>query len=174
MLRDFNIIATCSRGTENKMCSELRYLLNELGAPSPLVGKTGISGLIVAKTLLDPFKAINKFRVLFRERPYEFRYTQRIIPIEKTVPTDLEEIIFSAKELSSRIEEDESFRITVEKRFTSIHSSDVIEGIAAEIQKKVDLENPDKILLIEIIGELTGIALIKPNEILSVRKEKML
>jgi tRNA(Ser,Leu) C12 N-acetylase TAN1 len=36
------------------------------------------------------------------------------------------------------------------------------------------LENPDKILLIEVIGGLTGMSLIKPSDVLAVVKEKML
>jgi tRNA(Ser,Leu) C12 N-acetylase TAN1 len=36
------------------------------------------------------------------------------------------------------------------------------------------LENPDKILLIEVIGGLTGMSLIEPSGVLAVVKEKML
>jgi tRNA acetyltransferase TAN1 len=61
----------------------------------------------------------------------------------------------------------------VEKRFTSLHTRDFIEAAAA-IDRKVDLENPGKILLIEVVGGLTGMSLIKPNGVLAVVKEKML
>jgi tRNA(Ser,Leu) C12 N-acetylase TAN1 len=36
------------------------------------------------------------------------------------------------------------------------------------------LETPDKILLIEVLGGLTGMSLIKPTDVLAVIKEKML
>ncbi|MDX1814236.1 MAG: THUMP domain-containing protein [Candidatus Bathyarchaeia archaeon] len=55
-----------------------------------------------------------------------------------------------------------------------MHSRDFIEAVATGINRNVDLKNPDKILLIEVIGGITGISLIKPSEILAVTKEKML
>jgi len=174
MLRDFNLLATTSRGNERDACSELSYLLGEIEDSAPNVEKTGISGLIAAKTALNPFGVIEKLRNILHERPYEFRYTLRIIPIEKIVHTDLGEIQRVTTELSSKIEENETFRVTLEKRFTAMPSRNIIEEVAANIEKKVDLSRPDKILLIEIVGGLTGISVIKPDDILSVMKEKVM
>jgi tRNA acetyltransferase TAN1 len=175
LLKDFNLLATTSRGNERQMCSELSYLLKEeLGDPAPVVGKTGIRGLVAAKTAFDPCEVIEKFRAILQERPYEFRYALRIIPVERVVRTDLDEVKRAAMELAAKIEEKETFRVTVEKRFTSLHSRDLIEAVAMGIDRKVDLENPDKILLIEIVGGLTGMSLIKPSDVLAVLKEKML
>ena len=174
MLRDFNLLATTSRGNERDACSELWYLLGEIGDSAPNVEKTGVSGLIAAKTAFDPVWAIEKLRKILNDRPYEFRYTLRIIPIEKIVRTDLDEIQHAATELSSKIDENETFRITVEKRFTTISSRSIIEETAAKIERKVDLRKPDKILLIEVVGGLAGISILKPDEILSIMKEKVL
>ena len=174
MLRDFNLLATTSRGNEGDACSELWYLLGQIGDSAPTVDKTGVTGLIVAKTAFNPFEAIENFRKILRERPYEFRYTLRILPIEKVVRTDLGEIQRVATELSSKIGENETFRVTVEKRFTETPTRDIIEAAAAKIERKVDLNKPDKILLIEVIGGLTGISVIKPDDILYVMKEKVL
>ena len=174
MLRNFNLLATTWRGNEENACSELRYLLGEIGDSAPTVDKTGVAGLIAAKTAFNPFEVIEKFRKILHEHSYEFRYTLRIIPVEKVVRTDLGEIQQAATELSSKIGEDETFRVTVEKRFTETPTQDIIEATAANIERKVDLNNPDKILLIEVVGRLTGLSVIKPNEMLAVMKEKML
>jgi len=172
MLRDFNLLVTTTRGNEDNACSEIWYLLKEIGDEKAEVDKTGVSGLIAAKTSIDPFEVIAKFREILRERPYEFRYSLRIIPIERVVKTRLEEIAKVAEELAPRIGKNETFRITVEKRFTEISTKDVIEAAASKIERKVNLEKPDKILLIEIVGGLAGISLIKPEDIISVSKEK--
>ncbi|MCK4424974.1 THUMP domain-containing protein [Candidatus Bathyarchaeota archaeon] len=174
MLRDFNLLATTSRGNESNACSELWYLLGQIGDSASIVDKTGVAGLIAAKTAFNPFEVIEKFRKILRERPYEFRYTLRIIPIEKVVRTDLGEIQSVATELGSKIEENESFRVTVEKRFTENSARDIVEAAAANIERKVNLNKPDKILLVEVVGELTGISVIRPENILSVVKEKLL
>jgi tRNA acetyltransferase TAN1 len=157
------------------MCSELFYLLkDELGDPAPVADRTGIRGLVAAKSSFNPCEIIEKFRALLQERPYEFRYALRIIPIEKVVPTDIDKIKSTATELAANIRENETFRVTVEKRFTKIHTRELIEAAATNIERKVNLENPDKILLIEVVGGLTGISLIQSEDILAVIKEKML
>ncbi len=175
MINDFNLLATTSRGNERPMCNELLYLLKEeLGDAQAEASKTKIRGLIVAKTTLDPCAVIEKFRAILKERPYEFRFALRILPIERVVPTDLEEIKRVTQELAARIGEEETFRVTVEKRFTTLHSKDIIEAAASDIKRKADLENPDRILLIEVLGSLTGMSLLRPSDILAVLKEKML
>ena len=163
------------RGNERAMANELYFLLKEqLGDANAQTSKTKIRGLIVAKTSLDPYVAIEQLRAVLKERPYEFRYALRILPIEKVVSTDLDEIKRAVQELSNKIVAQETFRVTVEKRFTTIHSKDLIEAAAGEIKLKVDLENPHHILLIEVLGALTGVSLMKPTDEISVLKEKML
>jgi tRNA acetyltransferase TAN1 len=175
MISDFNLLATTARGNERAMCNELYYLLrDELGDPQPQTSKTKIRGVVVAKTTLNPCEVIEKFRGILKERPYEFRYALRILPIERVVPTDLEEIKRATAELATRIGEEQTFRVTVEKRFTALHTKDLIEAAAGEIKSAVNLENPDLILLVEVLGALTGLSLLKPSEILAVIKEKML
>ena len=175
MINGFNLLATTSRGNERPMTREIVYLLKEeLGDAEAQASKTKIRGLIVAKTVLDPCIVIEKFRAILKERPYEFRYALRILPIQKVVPTDLEEIKRATGELAEQISENESFRVTVEKRFTTLHTKELIEAVAGDIQRKANLENPDKILLIEVLGALTGLSLLKPSDILGVIKEKML
>jgi len=172
MLRDFNLLVTTARGNEEDVCSEIWYLLGEIGDSAATVDKTGITGLIAAKTAFNPFDVIEKFRDILKQRPWEFRYTLRIIPIEKVVRTELEDIERTVIELASKINEDESFRVTVEKRFTQISTKDVIETVAANIERRVDLQNPDKIVLVEIVGKFTGISVMKPGDFFSVMKEK--
>ncbi|MEM2092833.1 MAG: THUMP domain-containing protein [Candidatus Bathyarchaeia archaeon] len=174
MLRDFNLLATTSKGNETEACSELWYLLGEIGDPSAVVDKSGVSGLVVAKTSLKPIEVTEKLRAILRERPYEFRYLLRVIPIEKVVRTSLDEIKRAAAELGAKIRENETYRVTVEKRFTGTSTRDIIEAAASAVNRKVNLENPDKILLVEVIGGLTGMSVLKPQDILSIVKEKVL
>jgi tRNA acetyltransferase TAN1 len=174
MPREFNILATTSRGLERAACFELKHLLEQVGDPDANVSKSGVRGVIVAKTVLDPFEVVKKLREILVERPYEFRYMLRIIPIEAIVTTGLTDIASLAKELSSQIAENETFRITVEKRFTTLSSHEIIEAVAANIKRKVNLQKPNKVMLIEVLGKLTGVSAIKPEDVISVMKEKML
>jgi tRNA acetyltransferase TAN1 len=86
-------------------------------------------------------------------------------------PQGIEEI---AVKLAEGLRKDEKYRITVEKRRTSISGRALIEAIANRIDRKVDLDEPDKIVLVQILGEVTGVSVISPDKILSVEREKRL
>jgi tRNA acetyltransferase TAN1 len=176
MIEDFNLLATTARGNERAMCNELYFLLKDnLQDADAKTSKTKIRGLIVAKTALEPVGVMEKFRCILTEQPYAFRYALRIVPIERVVPTELEAIKKAAAELAApKIGEGQSFRITVEKRYTEIHSKDIIEAAVGDIKAKVDLHNPDWIIQIEVLGGLTGVSLLRPTDVLAVVKEKML
>ena len=173
VLKDFNLLVTTARGNEEDAASEIWYLLGEIGDRAAKVDKTGISGLIAAMTDLESFEVVGKFRAILKERPYEFRYTLRVIPVEKVVRTELGEIQRTVNDLNSKIDEKETFRVTVEKRFNSTPTRDIIEATAAKIDRKVDLSHPNKIVLIEVVGGLTGVSILKPDDILSILKERM-
>jgi tRNA acetyltransferase TAN1 len=175
IIKDFNLLASCARGNERAMTNELLYVLkDDLGDAEAQASKTGVRGLVCAKTSLNPVDAIEKFKTILAERPYMFRYALRIIPIQQVVASDLAEIKKAANELAAKIGENQSFRVTVEKRFTNLHSNDIITAAASDIKAKVDLHNPDLILLIEVLGGFTGLSLIKPSDVLGVVKEKMM
>jgi len=174
LLRNFNLLITTARGNEEEASSEIWYLLGEIGDTAAKVEKTGISGVIAAKTAFEPLEVIEKLRGLLKERPYEFRYSFRIIPIEKVVRTDLGEIRNVVTELAAaKIKENETFRITVEKRFTTTSTKDLIEAAATNIERKVDLNKPNKIVLVEVVGGLSGVSVIKPTDILLAAKERI-
>jgi tRNA acetyltransferase TAN1 len=174
MLKEFNLLATTSRGYESYARAELLSLFEKIGDDAPSVERTGISGLIAVKTVLNPFEVVEQFRRILQQRPYEFRYALRIIPIERVVRTDLTEIEKAVAELGSKIGEEKTFRLTLEKRCTAIHSREIIERAAANVKRKVDLAKPDRIILIEVVGGLTGLSLIEPRDVLSILKEKLL
>lgn len=172
MLTDFNLIISTSRGNEKNTCSEMWYLLGEVGDRGSNIETTKVIGLVVAKTKLDPFKAIHSLRTLFKARPWEFKYTLKLVPIQRVVPAQISEIENAAMKVAEGIADDEKFRITIEKRHTPLSSKPIIDDVAKKINRTVDLDSPDKILLIEIIGDYAGLSLITPKDIMSIEREK--
>lgn len=172
MLKDFNLLVSTSRRNERNACSETWYLLREVGDPHAKTDVTGIMGLVTAKTKLDPKSVMPLLRKLLIERPWEFRYVLKLVPIQMIVQSALDIFTEKAKLFNEEIPEDESFRVTVEKRRSNLKTEDIIEAIAPHIKRKVNLSNPDKIALVEVIGEITGLSLITADEILSVEREK--
>jgi len=172
VMEDFNLLISTSKGNENNACSEIWFLLGELGDREAVVDRTEVAGLVVAKTKLDPFKAIEGLREILRERPWEFRYVLKVTPIEIVTRTRIDEMKRAAASLHHKIQENETFRVTVEKRHSEISSRDIIGAVVENLNRRVDLNNPDKIILVEVLGRLTGISVIRPSDILSVAKEK--
>ncbi len=169
---EFNLIATTDQLTISQACSELWMNLREIGDNEPVVDRSRIRGLIRAKTSLKPKYAIKKLRDLLEKQPGKFRTIYRILPIQERVKTTLEEIAEKAQIMASKIPEEDSFRITLEKRRTNLSSKEIIESVASGIHRPVDLENPDWIILLEIIGRTTGISVVKPENVLNIQKTK--
>ena len=169
----FNIIASTFKYGEEDAQEELLDLLEILGDNQPESQITDINGIVVAYTNLDLFQLINSLRQLVQNEPWKIHYVLRVLPIESVVPTRLEDIENAVKNLTlKKMHSQDTFRITVERRHTFISSGDIIATVARQINNKVNLRNPDWIVLIEIIGALTGISILKPNQIFSSVREK--
>lgn len=169
-LDKFNLIVTTLRGMESVSTSELTDILNRMGDLSPKVEQTKISGLLTAKTSLNPVEVVEKLKDMVEKEPWLVRNIQRVIPVEEVVETKIEKIAEVTSRLAQTIPEDQTFRITVEKRHTQLSSREIIEIVAAKINRKVNLERPDWVVLIEVLGGLTGVSVIKPDQIFSASK----
>ena len=54
------------------------------------------------------------------------------------------------------------------RRWQRYHTIEIVEYLAADIEKKVDLGDPDWILWVDIIGRDTAVSLLKPEEVFSL------
>jgi tRNA acetyltransferase TAN1 len=167
-----NLIVTCARHLEGDTEDELIDILGELGDSDVKISVSSMSGIITAETKLDPIQVVRKMKEMLLDEPWSIRYCLRVIPIETVIETGIEEIEKTISSMSNQIEEKESYRILIEKRNSDISSKEVITKVANKIKNKVSLDFPDKIILIEILGIITGISIIKKSDILSLEKTK--
>ena len=167
-----NLIVTCSRHLEEETEDELVDILDELGDSDVKISVSSMSGIITVETKLDPIEVVRKMKEMVLDEPWSIRYCLRIIPIQKVVETSIEEIEKTISSMSDQIEEKESYRILIEKRNSDISSKEIITKIANGIKNKVSLDFPDKVILIEILGIVTGISILKKSDILSLEKTK--
>ena len=167
-----NLIITCARHLEEDTEEELRDILDELGDSEIEVSISDMSGILTAQTKLDPIEVVKKMKEILLDQPWSIRYCLRIIPIQKVIETKIEVIEMEISNISNQILDGETYRILIEKRNSEISSKEIITKIAHEIKNKVSLDFPDKIILIEILGGVTGISIIKEVDILSIEKTK--
>ena len=54
------------------------------------------------------------------------------------------------------------------RRWQIYHTIDIITALAADISRKVNLSQPDKIIWLDVIGNETAVSKLKPDEIFFV------
>ena len=167
-----NLIVTCARHLEGDTEDELIDILDELGDSDVEILVSSMSGIITVETKLEPIQVVRKMKEKLLDEPWSIRYCLRVIPIQKVVETSIEEIEKTISSMSNQIEENESYRILIEKRNSDISSKEIITKIANRIKNKVSLDFPDKVVLIEILGIVTGISILEKSDILSIEKTK--
>ena len=167
-----NLIITSSRHLEPEAAKEISGILEELGDSNATVEISNLSGILTATTTLDPFLAVKKIREKILDEPWMIRYCLRVIPLHDSVYTKKEDIVNAVLNYASTIQPQDTYRITVEKRHSEISTNEIITEIADKIKNKVSLEKFDWIVLIEILGKRTGIAILKEDNIISTQKVK--
>ena len=169
-----NLIITCARNLESETKNEIKKILDELGDQEPEILNVGMRGILMVDTTIEPSKIIDWIRNKIIEEPWLIRYCLRIIPIQSITETNIDKIKQNVIKLKDSIQKNDSYRITVEKRNTSISTNEIITEVAKIFPNKVSLNKPDFIILIEILGDNTGISILKDSELFSLDKSKRL
>ena len=167
-----NLIITCARNLESETKNEISKILDELGDQEPEILNVGMRGILMVNTIIEPSKIIDYVKNKIIEEPWLIRYCLRIIPIQMITETEIDKIKQNVIKLKDTIQKNDSYRITIEKRNTSISSNEIITEVAEIFPNKVSLNQPDWIILIEIIGNETGISILKNDELFSLDKAK--
>jgi len=167
-----NLIITCARNLESDTKNEIKKILDELGDQKPEILNVGMRGILMVNTIIEPSKIIDWVKNKIIEEPWLIRYCLRIIPIQRITDTEIDKIKQNVIKLKDAIQKNDSYRITIEKRNTSISSNEIITEIAKIFPNKVSLKQPDWIILIEILGNRTGISILKEDELFSLDKSK--
>jgi len=167
-----NLLVTCARNLETETKNEIEKILDELGDQEPEILNVGMRGILMVNTNIEPSKIIDWVKDKITEEPWLIRYCLRIIPIQSITETEMNEITKNVIKLKDVIQQNDSYRITIEKRNTDMSSTEIITEIAKIFPNKVSLNQPDWIILIEILGDNTGISILKDDEIFSLDKSK--
>ena len=157
---DWNVLLTSRKDEERALLKEVK----ELG----IFRRTDFKGILVGKV-----KDVEKFmEEISRRMPYSL---SRVIPIEEAFPVSVERLMETLRSrierYADRINPGETFCIKFERRgFRGrISSMDVEMELGAHLSAllsrtgkdpKVELRDPDKLISIQMIGNLCGIGII--------------
>ena len=166
-----NIVLTSAKGMEAKASAEFKEIALLSGVRRVSTERSAYEGVVEVE-VENPQVVLSFLSDFVKSEPFKVRYIMRVIPVDKVVDTKLEEVAAAVKELSPKIGEGESFRITVEERDSPYASRELISAVAEVVERKVSLDNPDKIVLLQVFGEYTGVSVLVPDEIVSITKLK--
>jgi len=167
-----DLIVTCPRHFEQDAAGEIGSLFERMGFEAPDTSVTDMPGILAVRTGHDPAEIVKKVSGIIEDEPWLIRYSKRIIPVHRTSVSGIREIVANVEKAKSAIGEGQTYRITVEKRHSGLSSRELIAEIAGVIPNGVSLENPDWVVLVEILGAVAGVAVVRPHEIVSVEKRK--
>ena len=167
-----NLIITCQRNLEVPTILEIQNFLERFGDTEAVIEKTVFSGIIEVETKLDIIKVLDNFKEIIEDEPWLIKYCSRIIPIQRECESKMDEIKNEVTNLSQIIKKNDTYRITVEKRQSSLQTKDIISNIAGSLSNKVSLENSDWEIIVQVLRNKTGISIIPPDTILSINKQK--
>ncbi|MGQ9760048.1 MAG: THUMP domain-containing protein [Candidatus Methanomethylicaceae archaeon] len=169
-MKEFKLIVTTQRGNETRCAKEVLILAKRLGFEDVEIERTRFPGLLIGRVEDDPVNFTRGARGVIEKDPWEFKYLQRIVPIQRICEADVLSMKAVVKELLHLIPERSSFKVVVNKRGSQLSREGVIREVASLIERRVDLERPDVILQIEIIEDAAGISVISEGDIVSVTK----
>ncbi|GAB6945907.1 THUMP domain-containing protein [Vulcanisaeta sp. JCM 16161] len=168
---DFNLVVSTGRRLEGRCADELRYIGDLVGMRIAQTSFTGFDGLITGYVDGDPVEFTRKLKELVSSGRYVPRFVLKVVPVMRTVKTNIEEISKAAVELASRyLGPNETYKVEVRKRGVDLDRMEIIDSIASKISNKVRLENPDKVIQVEVFPSRTGISVIKEDDIFSLMK----
>ncbi len=148
---------------------EITHTLRRFGDENPAVKRTGVHGVALVHTSLEPRDVTRRCKELFHaEKVFEFAI--KWVPVDYWCDANLDEIKKVIEEnVKDRIKENETWGMKVEKRrWREYHTDEIVEYLAKSIERKVNLKNPDKIVRIDVVGEKAAVSLLKPGEIFSI------
>jgi tRNA acetyltransferase TAN1 len=169
----FNIIISTPRNFETDALAELDFLMHQIFPDSKLnYGKTIVNGLVWGNLVdVDPILAVHRIKDYVTEKGFSLQYLLKFVPIQKVMETNFDEIEKYVLSQVNQISDNETYKIIVNKRRIHNEKIEIIERIAKDIHKSVDLEHPDKIIRLEIIGKYTGISILKDEDVFSIGKK---
>jgi tRNA(Ser,Leu) C12 N-acetylase TAN1 len=168
----FNMLVTFDPSHTGTAELELKSVLKQVGEVPKIVA-TGINGLYKV-AVKDARIATSKITRLVASNPLIFVSTSHYIPIDTWVKAELPQMKEAIKKACAGIAPKEKWKMHLNKRhWDKMESMPLILRLTEIVETgKVDLDKPDKIIQMEIIGSEAGIALLKPSEIADVQRIK--
>ena len=117
----------------------------------------------------NPNKTVKSLNKLKNKKSI-FEHTFHWVPIDKWTSTNIKAMQKDIKNLQKGIKKTERWKMDLHKRHFDMPSTELIIKLTEIVDKpKVDLDNPQKIIEVQIMGKKAGLALLSKDEILTIK-----
>jgi tRNA acetyltransferase TAN1 len=170
-MEESNILVTFHVNEKERAKHEAVSLLESVGQMVQRIELTAIEGVYAIRIGEHPRRAVAALRSLCKSEPGAFVFTHHWVPIECWVPSDEKSMANKVKDLAEGIKPQDRWKMHLHKRHCSIDYESLIIRLTDPVNKgTVDLKHPNKILVVEVLGDQAGMALVNRDEMLDVNE----
>jgi tRNA(Ser,Leu) C12 N-acetylase TAN1 len=166
------LLVGCETAKERDAMSELWHVLIKYCQVKPIdIFELPIRGLFVVALSNDLNSVLEKLNQVISNKTFVFNLCKKFTPVEKIIPSTLENLLMILPSFLDRIPPKITWRIAFQRRHSKLKRQNVIEAIASHPlapKGKVDLENPDWDIIIEIFGEWLGISVYPSSPVVTI------
>ena len=162
------LLVSHQRGRYGKAKREILLVLRRLGDPRPSVERTAVDGIALARTTLDGRDIVHGCRALLLQG-FAFEHAVKWVPVDYWCDTDLQAMRrILAEKVRDRIGPEETWGMEVAKRrWQRFHTQEIVANLAGAIDRRVDLDHPDKLVRVDVIGREVAISVLQPDDVFS-------
>ncbi len=163
-----DLLVSHQRGRYGRARREILKVLKRLGDEHPLIERTAVDGIAFVRTALDGRFVVQGCRALFKGG-FAFEDAIKWTPVDDWCEADLQAIRrLLAEHVRDRIEPSETWGLKVAKRrWQRYHTDDIVRQLAGAIDRKVDLDHPDKLVRVDVVGSEAAISVLRPDDVFS-------
>lgn len=168
------ILVGCDSSKERDGMSELYHVLVKFLKEEPLdILELSIRGLFLVALKNNSSNITLQISKIISEKQFNFISCKKLTPLNKIIKSNLVELNEKITDDLTNIPEKAKWKISVNRRHASIKRNEIIELIASHSSApkgKVDLENPEWEVIIEVFGGWLGYGVFPSNSVLSLQE----
>jgi tRNA acetyltransferase TAN1 len=163
-----DLLVSYQCGHFGKARREALRVLRGLGDDAAGVERTAVDGIALARTALDGRKIVHHCREL-SDRGYAFEHAIKWVPVDHWCNADLDSIRrLLVEKVRERIAPEDTWGMEVAKRrWQRYHTQEIVTNLAGAIDRKVDLDQPDWLVRVDVIGREAAVSVLRAGEVFS-------
>ena len=171
-MQDYNVLVTFHPNSKAKAEEEIAQRIKDSDLVLEDMMESSVGGLVLLRVTGDGKAAVRRLRAFALKFPELFQHTHHWTPVEEWVSSDPEALVGAARRFGERIGEQDHWKLDLRKRqYEGGSNLDLVKMLTEPINKGiVDLEQPELMLKVEIIGAFAGFSLVSEEEQLDVNQ----